>query len=121
MPGVPGATMQGIDRRKTHGNFRRISAAYDDRAGMAKVTDQGGVTRCDDIGQSRKSVRRRLTLLVDVHLYGDRHPEKRSRLGKRRQFAVRSGGLGKCLASEVDDNRVQLRVEGLDALGDRMH
>ena len=121
MPGVPGAPVQRIDGRETHGNFRRVGAAYDNGAGLAKVTNQGCVGRCDGIGQNGQPVGRRLALLVDVHLDGDRDPEEWSWVGKRLQLAVRNCGLGQCLAGKVNDNCVQPRIEPPNTLYDRGH
>jgi hypothetical protein len=121
MPRVPGAAVQWINSREPHGKFRRIGAADDDGPRTAKVTDQGRVLWCDDIGERGETVRGRLAFLVDIHLDGDGNPEKWSRLGKGLQPAISSGGFGECLGGEVHNDRVQPGVEPPNAFRDGGH
>src|SRR5262245_30821263 len=116
MPRVPRAAVQRIYRRHTHRKFGRVGAPYDDRASASQVAYERRVIWGDEIGESRKPVRRGLPLLVDIHLDRHRYAKQRTRLDSGCELPVGSGGLSQGLIGEIDHDRVQFGVDLTDAV-----
>ena len=121
MPRIPGAAMERIHGRHAHRDFRCVRAANDDRPGPAQVAHERRIAGSDEVGECGESIRRRLSLHVDVHLDRHRNTKQRTRRGTFPEGAIGSSSLSEGLIREVRHDGVQFGIERTYPLDDGCH
>ena len=113
---VQGMSVQRVTREPAHRKGRRIGATDDDRAGIAQVGHDRAVLLGNVVLLDAYAIGVEAALLVDINLYGDRHPGQHAGRLTRGDTRIDRPRSLQCLFGQWLHDRVYRGIDVLQTL-----